>query len=103
MFPGLAASLMISRKQGRHGVDHPKNVSGYLNDILSMIGTLFLWIYWPSFNGALTSVPIGTAASDITDAMSLSQYLCIVNTLLSLLGCTVSTFAMSAICGKGKM
>lgn len=100
---GLAASYMISRKQPKHGVDHPKNVSGYLNDIFSMVGTLFLWLYWPSFNGALTSVPIGTASADVTDAMAMSQYLCITNTLLSLLGCTISTFACSALCGKGRL
>jgi ammonium transporter Rh len=100
---GLAASYMLSRKQGKHGVDHPKNVSGYLNDVFSMVGTLFLWLYWPSFNGALASVPIGTDPSTVTDAQQLSQYLCMTNTLLSLLGCTISTFVVSAICGKGKL
>ena len=100
---GLAASYMLSRKQGKHGVDHPKNVSGYLNDVFSMVGTLFLWLYWPSFNGALASVPVGTDPSIVTDAQQLNQYLCMTNTLLSLLGCTISTFAVSAICGKGKL
>lgn len=100
---GLAASYMLSRKQGKHGVDHPKNVPGYLNDVFSMIGTLFLWLYWPSFNGALASVPVGIDPSTATDAQQLSQYLCITNTLLSLLGCTISTFVVSAICSKGKL
>ena len=69
---GLAASYMLSRKQGKHGVDHPKNVSGYLNDVFSMIGTLFLWLYWPSFNGALASIPIGTDLSTVSDAQLLN-------------------------------
>ena len=58
---GLSASYMLSRKQGRpHGSAHPKNGSIYLNDVFSMAGTLFLWIYWPSFNAALASLPVGT-------------------------------------------
>jgi ammonium transporter Rh len=67
-----------------------------------MAGTLFLWIYWPSFNGALASVPI-EAHGTIAEALGSSQFLCIVNTLLSLLGSTLAAFALSAITGKGRL
>ncbi|KAG2489876.1 hypothetical protein HYH03_011678 [Edaphochlamys debaryana] len=93
---GLAASLMLSWRQPLHGLDHPKNASSYLNDVFSMVGTLFLWIYWPSFNGALASVAPESLAT-ATDAQKMSQFLCIVNTLLSLLGAVLSTFATSAL------
>lgn len=49
---GIAASFFfqpaeaIRNKFGRDG-------STYASDIIAMIGTLFLWMYWPSFNGAL--------------------------------------------------
>ena len=67
-----------------------------------MVGTLFLWIYWPSFNAALASVPVGNV--DVpTEALGSSQFLCIVNTLLALLGSVVSAFALSAITGKGRL
>ncbi|KAG2430162.1 hypothetical protein HXX76_010261 [Chlamydomonas incerta] len=95
---GLAASLMISRKQPLHGLDNPKNSGAYLNDIFSMIGTIFLFIYWPSFNGALASVSAGHM-EEATDAKKAAQFLSIVNTLLSLLGAGLSVFATSALVG----
>nr|AAM17923.1 Rh protein homolog-2 [Chlamydomonas reinhardtii]AAM19664.1 Rh2 protein [Chlamydomonas reinhardtii] len=95
---GLAASLMISRKQPLHGLDNPKNSGAYLNDIFSMIGTIFLFIYWPSFNGALASVAYANQTS-ATYAEKSAQFLAIVNTLLSLLGAVLSVFATSALVG----
>jgi hypothetical protein len=52
------------------------------------IGTCFLWIFWPSFNGALASASPGTSSPQ--------QFHCVVNTVLALLGACVATFAMSA-------
>ena len=81
-----------------------QNISGYLNDVIAMVGTLFLWLYWPSFNAALASVPIGDAAVEVpTEALASSQFLSIVNTLLSMLGSAVAAFAVSAITGKGRL
>lgn len=55
----------------------------YHSDLFSMIGTVFLWIFWPSFNG-------GAAAGD-------EQHRALVNTYLSLCACTIITFAVSQL------
>ena len=81
----------------------PQNISSYLNDVIAMVGTLFLWLYWPSFNAALASIPIGTDITAATEAQASSQFLCIVNTILALLGSIVATFAASAFVGKGRL
>jgi ammonium transporter Rh len=49
---GLAVSTVIGRRHS-YG-DNLPSVSK-ISGMFSMIGTLFLWIYWPSFNSALIS------------------------------------------------
>lgn len=96
---GLAASLVVSSRQSDYKSTNPKNGASYISNIFSMIGTLFLWIYWPSFNGALASVNAvaeeGVAATN--PVLATQQYLCVVNTVLSLLGSCISTFVVSAL------
>jgi len=51
-------------------------------------GTIFLWLFWPSFNSAA--------------AVGEGQYRAVINTYFSLAACAVVTFAMSALVRKGK-
>jgi len=53
------------------------------NDLFAMIGTLFLWMYWPSFNGVLAPIEMS------------SQHRVIINTTLSLVGSAFATFIIS--------
>ncbi|XP_068209404.1 ammonium transporter Rh type A-like [Palaemon carinicauda] len=77
---GLAFSRTVSRKV--NVIEHPNEGSSYVSDIFSMIGTVFLWVYWPSFNGALgNDKGIGRA---------------IINTYLGLAGAVVAAFLTSA-------
>jgi ammonium transporter Rh len=57
--------------------------ASYTSDTFSMIGSIFLWLCWPSFNSAL--VPLER------------QYLAILNTFLSLVAATLMTFATSRL------
>jgi len=82
---GLAASFFVTP---REAFDHPKATPSYASDLFSMIGTIFLWIYWPSFNGAL--------------APDRSQYRVVINTILSLCGSTFITFVCSRLFRHGK-
>ena len=98
---GLAASMVFStRRQRNFGTTNPKNSSSYNSNIFSMIGTLFLWIYWPSFNGALASLATEGPGDPIRAPQ---QFYCVVNTLFSLLGSCVATFAMSAVLSDGRI
>jgi ammonium transporter Rh len=55
----------------------------------SMIGSLVLWLFWPSFCSAVVP-PAQVAATAV-------------NTILALCGATVATFLASAYFGKGKV
>ena len=58
---------------------------GHVSDLFSLIGTLFLWVYWPSFNAA------------VTEADSAQQQRGIVNTIIALCAGTVAAFLWSSI------
>jgi ammonium transporter Rh len=59
------------------------NKASNVSDILALIGTGLLWIYWPSFVGASVT---GSPAS---------ENLCVLHTVLALLGSTAATFFFS--------
>lgn len=78
---GLAASYMMT---DRVKMESSKiKIANYNSDIFAMIGTLFLWIYWPSFNGALAT---GNA-----------QHRVVVNTVLSLSNSCLTAFIFSKL------
>ncbi|XP_072132552.1 ammonium transporter Rh type B [Mobula birostris] len=63
----------------------------YHSNLFAMIGAIYLWMFWPSFNSAVTS--LGSA-----------QHRTALNTYYSLAACTLSTFAVSSIVhGEGKL
>lgn len=75
---------------------------------ISIADVSFLVLFcpqWPSFNGALASIAVTEGASAAADANPhhiSQQYFCVANTLLSLLGSCLSTFATSSLLNNGK-
>ncbi|CAK8682981.1 unnamed protein product [Clavelina lepadiformis] len=80
---GLSVARILCRKTQ---AENEKEDSDYHSDIFAMIGTLFLWIYWPSFNAG--------------PAMDNERHRAVINTVLSLSACTVTTFALSSVLNK---
>ncbi|XP_015835085.1 ammonium transporter Rh type A isoform X3 [Tribolium castaneum] len=83
---GLAVSYVIELKKAKTITDNGLEESRYTSDLFAMIGTIFLWLYWPSFN-----------AVELTGD---GQQRAVMNTYLSLASCCVTTFAVSLIFSK---
>ena len=75
---GMAVSRVLY--QSGHS-SHGKNTAVYHSDLFAMIGTLFLFMFWPSFNGAMRT--------------GLVQQRVVVNTVLSLTGSCIAAFVSS--------
>ncbi|XP_017271284.1 rh50-like protein [Kryptolebias marmoratus] len=86
---GLGVTFVLYRPSLNNG--HPKETTSYHSDILSVMGTLFLWVFWPSFNSALTF-----KGDD--------QHRAILHTFIGLSSSTITAFALSAMFNKrGKL
>ncbi|XP_037072671.1 ammonium transporter Rh type A-like isoform X2 [Pollicipes pollicipes] len=79
---GLAVSFVLYRKDS----DSDNAASNTISDLFSMIGTVFLWCFWPSFNSAL--------------AQGDDQNRAVINTYLSLCASCIVSFAVSALLDK---
>jgi ammonium transporter Rh len=85
---GLALSLALNRKNGS-SPSNDNNGSAYHSDMFAMIGTVFLWMYWPSFNAS--------PADNITQ-----KHRAVVNTVLALAGSGLTGFISSHVLRGGK-
>jgi ammonium transporter Rh len=85
---GLATSYALgpARDVGAEEAALPDKVS----DVLALIGTTILWVFWPSFVGATET------------SVLLNEHHCIVNTIIALLGSTSITFFLSQKLNHGK-
>lgn len=74
---GLGCSWILSPKSSRGRSD---NAAVYHSDLFALIGTIFLWMYWPSFNAGPSPTSSGAHRA-------------VINTLLGLSGSALSAFA----------
>ncbi|KAI7800029.1 Rhesus blood group-associated glycoprotein, partial [Triplophysa rosa] len=86
---GLAVARVLYRPGLRNGHDNDGSV--YHSDLFAMIGTVYLWMFWPSFNSAI---------ADPGD----SQITAVINTYFSLAACALAAYATSSLVEKkGKL
>ena len=79
---GLAATYFFNRSKAIE--DKEKQCEGnYNSQLIAMVGTVFLWMLWPSFNGALAGPS--------------QQQRVIVNTVLALTGSCITSYAMCRV------
>ncbi|XP_067011884.2 ammonium transporter Rh type B [Anabrus simplex] len=84
---GLTVSLILGHgTKIRKGEGNAFEGASYTSDLFAMIGSVFLWMFWPSFNGAMV---VGD-----------DQHRAVINTYLSLASCCVTAFAVSALVSK---
>ena len=87
---GAYFGVMVSLVDRKRNYNHPsvdRSNSDHTSDIFSVLGTLMLLIYWPSFNGVLA--PSGEGKHRAT-----------FNTYLSICASTMTTFIFSAFLGE---
>lgn len=85
-FYGVTISTFLNNKFALEA----KNLYGTRNSFrMGMVGTLFLWCFWPSFNGALA-------------ADSAHLFLSYINTYFSLIGSVFGTYIFCVIHFDGK-
>ncbi|KAM9813369.1 ammonium transporter Rh type B-like [Neosynchiropus ocellatus] len=82
---GLGVAFVLYRPSLNKG--HRKELTSYNSDMLCVLGTLFLWVFWPSFNSALT-----LKGDD--------QHRAILHTFIGLSSSTITAFALSALFNK---
>eukprot|EP01063_Lacrimia_lanifica_P033552 TRINITY_DN5_c0_g1_i3.p1 TRINITY_DN5_c0_g1~~TRINITY_DN5_c0_g1_i3.p1 ORF type:complete len:472 (+),score=197.16 TRINITY_DN5_c0_g1_i3:69-1484(+) len=88
-FFGVACSSMYMPASRVAELDSKKKLgASRTTDTFAMIGTLFLWMFWPSFNGALAT---GAARNRV-----------VINTVLAISSSCTATFVVSYLC-RGKL
>ena len=71
-----------------NSMDSPDEKSRYTSDMFAMIGTIFLFCFWPSFNAGM--------------ATGVDRLYAVTNTYVSICASVIGAFLMSSLLKKGK-
>ena len=85
---GLAASLAMGPP--KDSVAQEACAPDKVSDVLALIGTTILWVFWPSF--------VGATETGVLE----NEQRCVINTILSLMASTTVTFYLSQKLNHGK-
>lgn len=88
-FFGVACAWVLYYDKSEKINNHPCNKSNKMSNTFAFIGTIFLWMFWPSFNTAL-----------ITDDQ---RYRGIINTIFAMGGSCLGAFVTSYIAHGSKL
>ena len=86
-FFGLAVSLADRKRDFNAEASSARQNTNHVSDDFSLIGTLMLWVYWPSFNSVLSTNLSSRNRGSL-------------NTYISMTASTVTCFLMSAMLGE---
>ena len=80
--------------------NNPHLSNDYFSTVFSFIGTIFLWIFFPSFNVAKIQFKGNNNEKDFSEAL---RYRGIINTYLSMVGSLIGTFVFNPMIHNGKI
>ena len=93
----ISISAFCTKKEYKKISYNPHLTSDYYSNIFSLIGSLFLWLFFPSFN---TSFIQSLSTEKVKQIL---RYRGIINTYLSMIGSVISVFVVSPIVSNGKI
>ena len=96
---GIIISIILFCRENEYSkiTSNPHLNSDYHSNIFSFLGSLFLWLYFPSFNIA------NIHSFQRSNATEILRYRGIINTYLSMIGSVISTFIVSPLIYNGKI
>ena len=102
---GAMISVVLFCRESEHSKisNSPHLNSDYYSNLFAFIGTLFLWIYFPSFNTAKIQFLKKDGSDEVGEYIGIFRYRGIINTYLSMIGSAIATFIVSPLIYEGKL